>query len=636
MDVSETNTPHSKLRPLPLRDVKITGGFWAQRQRLNHHVTLFDGYKKLEEAGNLGNLRRAAGMSDEPYRGPVFMDEDVYKWLEALSHEIGNSVDPELVGLADKTISLIAAAQQPDGYLNSYYQVMAPDQKWADLDHGHEMYCAGHLIQAAVAHHRATGGDSLLNIARRLADHINTIFGPGGRDGTCGHPEIEMALVELYRETGEKRYLELAQVLVDRRGQKRMVGLGPYGPEYHQDRVPVRDSHRVEGHAVRQLYLLSGVVDIYLETGERALLDAAMRLWHDAFTGKMYITGGFGSRYEGESFGEPYELPSDRCYCETCAAVGSAMWNWRMLLATGEARFADELERVLYNGFLSGYALDGRHYFYMNPLESREGAERPGWHSVACCPPNIMRQISTVGHYIATRTGPIETTESGIQIHQYISSTLRAGKGPIGLSEGTPRTLSLETDYPHDGRVRITVDSTDGAPWQLSLRIPAWCLGPQLSVNGEPVSPAAAAGYATIERTWRPGDVVELSLPMSPRWVQPNPRVDAVRGSVAIMRGPFVYCLEETDQPYVSNLLDVRVDTACTLQENWDDDLLGGVMLVRARGQLEKGAEWAEQLYAPLDEETPSGTELTLTAIPYYTWANRGSVAMRVWIPRAT
>ncbi|MFL5734811.1 MAG: glycoside hydrolase family 127 protein, partial [Chloroflexia bacterium] len=484
MDVSTRTTPHATLWSLPPRNVRVTGGFWKHQQATNRGITLRDGYQKLEQAGNFGNLRRAAGQSDEQYQGPVFMDEDVYKWLEAVSDEIGNAPDPELAEMADSTIALLTAAQQDDGYLDSYYQVVAPDQKWSDLDHGHEMYCAGHLIQAAIAHHRATGSNALLRIAVRLADHIDSIFGPGRRDGTCGHPEIEMALVELYRETGEERYLRLARALVDRRGRNKMVGLDSYGPEYHQDRVPVREAQQVEGHAVRQLYLTSGVTDIYMETGERALLDAMNRLWHDATAHKMYVTGGFGSRFEGESFGDPYELPSDRCYCETCAAVGSLIWNWRMLLATGEVRFADELERVLYNGFLSGRALDARHYFYMNPLESREGEERPAWHRVACCPPNIMRLVATVGHYLAT------TTERGVQVHQYMSARVRAG------SESQRRTVGLETDYPWNGRVRVTVEETGDEPWELSLRIPAWVAGaePQLTVNGTEAGASYSGG----------------------------------------------------------------------------------------------------------------------------------------------
>jgi DUF1680 family protein len=623
LDVSTTNSPYSKFRALPLHNVKITGGFWGNLQGINRRVTLLDGYKKLEQAGNFENLRHAAGLSDTPYQGPVFMDEDVYKWLEAVSHEIENSADPELVELAGRTIELLSAAQQPDGYLDSYYQVVALDKRWTDLDHGHEMYCAGHLIQAAVAHHRATGSDSLLNIARRFADHINSIFGPRRREGTCGHPEIEMALVELYRQTGAQHYLELAQCLVDRRGRNKMAGFDGYGPGYHQDRVPVREAQVVEGHAVRQLYLLAGVTDIYLETGEKALLDAALRLWDDAFTRKMYITGGFGSRYEGESFGEPYELPSDRCYCETCAAVGSAMWNWRMLLATGEARFADELERVLYNGFLSGYAHDGQHYFYVNPLESREGAERPAWHRVACCPPNIMRQVAAVGHYVATHD------ESGVQVHQYISSIVRTGP------EGEPRTLSLETDYPWDGRVGLTIDETDSEPWQLSLRVPGWCLQPRLSVNGLDVGPVQSGSYARVKRTWAPGDVVELFLPIEPEWVRPNPRVDAVRGSVALVRGPLVYCLEEIDQERGVSLLDVWADTASELKESWEGELLGGMMVVQARGQVELSATWDGRLYETVDGDTTSNASLMLTAIPYYAWANRGKAGMRVWIPRA-
>lgn len=623
MDVSTCNSPHARYRALPLQNIEVADGFWSRLQTLNRAVTIPDGYEKLERAGNFANLRRAAGWSDEPYRGPVFMDEDVYKWLEAVSQEIRRTGDAELVKLAAETIALLAAAQQEDGYLNSYYQVAEPGRRWTDLDHGHEMYCAGHLIQAAVAHHRATGSSALLDIARRMADHIAGTFGPGRREGTDGHPEIEMALVELYRETGEARYLKLAEFLVNQRGKGRMVGLGPYGPEYHQDRVPVREAQQVEGHAVRQVYLGAGVTDIYMETGEQALLDAMLRLAHDATTHKMYITGGYGSRFEGESFGDPYELPSDRCYCETCAAIGAMLWYWRLLLAGGDGRFADHIERTLYNGFLSGLAQDGQHYFYINALQSRIGAERPGWHSVACCPPNIVRQIATVGHYIATQD------DSGVQIHQYISSTLRAG------SERDARTLRLETDYPWRGLVRLTVEETGATPWELSLRIPGWCHDTRLSVNGEAVEPVRPGTYTSIERVWSPGDVVELELAITPAWVQPHPRVDAVRSSVAITRGPLVYCLEETDHPGGIDLQDVRADVSVPLTERWQEDLLGGVMLVEAQGLVEDAAAWGDDLYRPLGADSASRTSLTLKAIPYYAWANRGPAGMRVWVPRA-
>jgi DUF1680 family protein len=304
------------------------------------------------------------------------------------------------------------------------------------------------------------------------------------------------------------------------------------------------------------------------------------------------------------------------------------MWNWRLLLATGEPRFADELERTLYNGFLSALARDGRHYFYMNPLQSRDGAERPAWHRVACCPPNIMRQIAAVGHYLATRD------DGGVQIHQYMDATVRAG------SEHNPRTLRLETDYPWDGRVKITVAETGGDSWRLSLRVPAWCeeAGARLSVNGQPTGPVRPASYAEIDRAWSPGDVVELDLPITPRWIYPNPRIDAIRGTAAIARGPLVYCLEETDQPEGTNLLDVRVDTSAPLRASRHNDLLGGVVAVEAQGSAADAEPWGDRLYAysPSDGGPPptSGAALTLTAIPYYAWANRGKAAMRVWIPR--
>lgn len=623
MDVSSDNSPYAKYRTLPLRNVKITDGFWLRQQMTNRAVTLQDGYEKLERAGNFANLRHAAGWSDEPYRGPVFMDEDLYKWLEAVSHEIQNTGDPALVKLADETVALLAAAQQPDGYLNSYFQVVAPNKRWTDLDHGHEMYCAGHLIQAAVAHHRATGSTSLLDIAVRFADYIAGIFGPDGRHDTCGHPQIEMALVELYRETGAGRYLKLAQFLVDQRGRGKMAGLGPYGPEYHQDRVPVREAQHVEGHAVRQLYLGAGVTDLYLETGEQSLLDAMLRLSRDAVSRKMYLTGGYGSRFEGESFGDPYELPSDRCYCETCAAIGAMLWYWRLLLSTGDARFADHLERTLYNGFLSGIARDGQHYFYMNPLQSRAGTERPDWHSVACCPPNIMRQVATVGQYIATQD------DDGVQIHLYMGARLQ-----VGSAQGT-RVMRLETDYPWDGRVRLTVEETDNTPWQLSLRLPGWCSAPKLSVNGKAVEPLRPGSYASVDRGWAVGDVVELDLTMAPTWVRPHPRVDAVRSSVAITRGPLVYCFEATDQPQGVDLQDVRADTARPLQESWQQPLLDGVVVVEAQGLVEDAGDWGDHLFRPLDGTAEKSAALTLRAIPYFAWANRGPAAMRVWVPRA-
>jgi len=623
MHVMTTEKSHGSLRPLPLGKLQVTGGFWQHKQEVNRSVSLRRGHQKLEDSGNFQNLRLAAGQAEGEYQTPVFMDSDVHKWLEAVAIDLANKPDPELERMADETIELLAAAQAEDGYLDSYWQVVKPAERWTDLDHGHELYCAGHMFEAAVAYHRATGKSRFLDIARRFADHIDSVFGPGKRDGAPGHPEIELALVELYRETGEKRYLDLARFFVDQRGKGKMRGYHRFGPEYHQDRVPVRESSVVEGHAVRQLYLTAGVTDLYLETGEQALLDALQRQWLDMVSKKMHITAGYGAQPAGEAFGEAYDLTSDRCYCETCASIAGMMWNWRMLLVTGEPRFADLLERSLYNGFLSGVSLDGQRYFYVNPLQSRGGIERPEWYGCACCPPNVMRQIAAVAYYAVT------TDATGLQIHQYVPLAIETE-----LQTGQTVALSVETGYPWNGQVKVTVDQSDGNMWPLSLRVPAWCQGAAVHVNGEAIRGSwAANSYITVERGWQSGDVIELTLPMGPRLTAPHPRVDAVRCSLAIERGPLVYCLEETDQAGV-DLLDVRIAPDAKLDAGWQEDLLDGVVVVKAKGAVADVSSWGNALYAPANHVDVAYRPMTLTAVPYYAWANRGPGAMRVFIPR--
>ena len=450
----------------------------------------------------------------------------------------------------------------PDGYLNTHYQVLKPDQRWTNLARDHEMYCAGHLIQAAVAHFRATGKTSLLDVARRFADHILDVFGPGKRDGYPGHPEIEMALVELYRVTGEKRYLDLAQALIDRRGQRKMEATGS-GAHYHQDHLPVREAGEVVGHAVRQLYLNAGVTDLYLETGDKALLDAQLAQWLDMTGRKIFITGGHGARHR-RGLRRGLRAASTTCYCETCAAIAAIMWNWRLLLATGEARFADQLERALYNGFLSGISLDGQRYFYVNPLQSPGGIERHEWFGCACCPPNVMRQIASVQHFAAT------WDEGGVQIHQYLPGTIRAAR-----PDGSRLQLEVKTRFPWDGRVEISVVEAQrgmadvSAPARLGARMP-------LKVNGEPANlPMVSGSYARVNRALQAGDQVSLELSMEPYYVQPNPRVDDLRGSLAIQRGPLIYCLEQADQPENVNLLDAGVNPYLPLQDAWQAGFAG-------------------------------------------------------------
>ncbi len=634
------DTQHSKmthLKTLPFADVTITGGLWASRQQINHAKSLAHGYAMLAAAGNLRNMRIAAGWEEGDYSGRNFYDENVYKWLEALGWELGRAPTPALQHMADEVITLVAAVQLPDGYINSYYQTVEPGNQWSDLDHGHELYCAGHLIQAAVAFKRAANDDRLLAVARKLADHIDDVMGAGKLDGTSGHPEIETALVELYRETGESRYLTLAQLFIDRRGRNRMRGYAGYGADYHQDHVPVRLADEMAGHAVRQLYLNTGTTDLYMESGETALLDAMQRLWKDMTTRKLYITGGIGSRFDGESFGAPFELPPDTCYCETCAAIGSLMWNWRLLLLTGDSRYADLFERTLFNGVLASPGLDGTSFLYVNPLQVRSGryvrastdvsdgaqAGRPQWHYVACCPPNVMRLSASLAHYLAT-----EDT-AGVQIHQFAPMHLTAQPA------GGPVTLQVETDYPWEGRVQVRVEQGNGSEWTVQLRRPSWCRSATLRLNGDLLHVALQPnGYFAVRRRWEPGDLLELDLAIDAHFVAPNPRIDAVRGCVAVERGPLVYCFEEHDQPGGVNLLDVTVDTSQPITETWAGNLLGGVAQLHVAGCMNAPDAW-DTLYLPLSDVSPSSSDkVTLTAIPYFTWANRGMGSMRIWMPR--
>jgi len=624
MEMDSTHSPYARLKTIPLKNVSVREGFWSGRQAINHQISLKHAYRKLEDSGNFNNLRLAAGSGTGEYRRPVFMDSDIYKWLEAVSYELVNLPDPELEAMANEAIDLLAAAQQEDGYLNSYFQVVEPAKKWQELAMGHELYCAGHLFEAAVAHHRATGKTRLLDIACRFADHIDATFGPGKRDAVPGHPEVELALVELFRESGEQRYLKLAGFLIDQRGRGKMIGRTPFSTGYHQDRVPVREAQVVEGHAVRQLYLLAGVADMYLETGEKALLEVAERLWQDVTAHKIYLTAGVGARHFGESFGEPYELPSDTAYAETCVTIANMMWNWRMLAITGEARFADLIESSLYNGFLSGISLDGQRYFYVNPLSSPGGIERPEWYGCACCPPNVMRQIALLGHYIAT------TCQDGLQIHQYIASEIS-----VDLGRDRPAKVRLETAYPWEEKVRLIVDETDAFPWEIALRIPSWCEEARVQIGDRVTDVSDSAGnYVRFKRTWQTGDVVLLNLRLSPRTIQPNPRIDATRGSLAIAYGPLVYCLEGVDLPAGVDVADVRVRSGTPLKAIWREDLLGKIMEIKAQGAVEDMSGWEGLLYRSFSPASPPYRDLELTAVPYYAWANRGPGTMRVWIPR--
>jgi uncharacterized protein len=603
-------------RPLGPSQVRILGGFLAERQRTNRERTLPHGFDQLRHSGALGNLRLAAGgdgryqaLTDTSGATFPFLDSDVYKWLEAVGWELGRAADPGLAAAADQAIALVAAAQRPDGYLNSYVQVVRGGTPHTDLAWGHEFYCVAHLIQAAVAWHRALGDDRLLEIAVRAADRIDREFGPTGRDGVDGHPGIEMALVELTRVTGDPRYLALAARMLDLRG-KGLLGPGRFGAAYWQDHQPVRDALTVAGHAVRQLYLDCGAVDVAVELGDESLLAAVERRWHDLVRTRTYLTGGMGSRHRDESFGDPFELPPDRAYAETCAAIASVLLGWRLLLATGEAGYADAVERAVYNGVLSGISLTGTRFFYVNPLQRRTHhayeppghGERAPWYPCACCPPNLMRLLSSWEQYVAT------SDDSGIQLHQYATSEVQAG-----VAGGTAR-LSVHTGYPWDGRVTVRVVEAPDRPWTLSLRVPRWCRSAVLTGPGGTGPRAVGAGTAELTRRWKAGDRVVMELDMPVRVIEPDPRVDAVRGCVAVERGPLVYCLESADLPPETELEELRWDPsrepAAVPRPDLGDDVVG--------------------ITVPVAGRQPG---LSAGAIPYFAWANRGAGAMRVWIP---
>jgi DUF1680 family protein len=638
-----------RLRSLGLGEVEVDRssqlGRWQQR---NSERTIPHCVEHVHRSGAMGNLERVAQAraGTGTHQGMVFSDSDVYKVLEAAAWDSVRSGSATAEEFLDRAGSTVAAAQRADGYLDSWVQGEHPDLAWADLRWGHELYCAGHLLQAAVAAARTGACPPLDGVSHRLLEHLLSVFsledGDGRLRGVCGHPEIETALVEHYRTTGDRRALELAARQIDLRGRpdvalpdSGLISRVRFPLSYYLHHLPVRERAVATGHAVRELYLQCGVVDVAVETADDELLRASEAIWEDLYSRKTYVTGAHGSRHRDESIGDPYELPSDRAYGETCAAIAAFQWNWRLLLATGRARYAAAMEQVLWNTIAGAVSRDGTSFFYSNTLHLRTGhdadedapSERLAWYECACCPPNLARLMATVQCYLMTRD------ERGLQVHLPFS-----GRVSTALAGGRVE-LELRTGHPWDGNCEIEVTRCDvPAPWRLSVRVPEWsgAAGADVALNGEPVRPPADGGYLHVARPWNKGDVLRVTSPVTVRVLRPHWRVDAVRGCAALARGPLVYCLEGTDLPPTTAVEDVVLSVATTprpcaeVPAGLEDEVQ---LALHAEGRGVAHPDRA--LYLEDGAATPAPVELPLTFVPYYARGHRQGGAMRVWVPVA-
>ncbi len=637
-------------------ETNIRDAFWSPYRELvraavipYQWAAMNDRVAGAEPSHVIENFRIAAGRAKGDFYGFVFQDSDLAKWLETVAYSLAEKRDAELEALADEAIDLVAAAQGADGYLNTYFSITSPEDRWTNLHEAHELYCAGHFIEAGVAYWEATGKRQLLDVVRRFADLIDATFGieEGKRRGYCGHPEIELALVRLYEATGEERYLRLARYFVDERGRepywfdieaKRRGGthilseFAKFDRAYLQAHARVRDQRDAVGHAVRVVYLFSAAADLARLTGDEGLAEACRRIWRSITGRRMYVSGGIGSAAFGESFSGDWDLPNDSMYTETCASVGMAFFARRMLDLEPHRRYADVLELELYNGALSGIARDGKSYFYVNPLEVRPAAcaanptlkhvkpVRQAWYPCACCPPNIARLIASLDRYV------YGTRDDDLFVHLYVGG---AGRFRVG---GAEVTLVQETAYPYEGAVKITVRAAAPAAFRLRLRVPAWCSSYACAVDGTAAEGRPGAdGYLCLDRTWRGETAVELRLDMPVRLLRAHPAVAADAGKVAVARGPLVYCAEEADNgPELHNL---SIPRGTEFRAEYVPDLLGGTVVVRGPALRRSAAGWdAEALYAPAESRTE---EVALVAVPYALWCNREPGEMAVWLREA-
>lgn len=640
--------PPGPRRGLGVGELALDGGFWGRLQETNGRATFQHCLDWMERLGWLANFDRvAAGTTGQDRPGWQFSDSEVYKLLEALAWEHGRTGDPAVDAMFRKLVDRVAAAQDDDGYLNTCFGHPGRPGRYTDLSSGHELYCTGHLLQAAVARARTAGPDDrLVEVARRAADHVCREFADGAErvrrhEGICGHPEIEVGLTELGRALSEPRYTAQAGIFVERRGRGTLAPVALLGPAYFQDDVPVRDADVWRGHAVRALYLAAGAVDVAVDTHDDDLRAAVERQWARSVERRTYLTGGMGSRHQDEGFGEDWELPPDRAYCETCAGVASVMVSWRLLLATGDVRYADLVERTLYNVVATSPRSDGRAFFYANPLQQREpgadvrpddvnpraeGGVRAPWFDVSCCPTNVARTLASWQAYAAfvDDDGGSDGEHDGavVTLAQYAAGDLR-----VAVAGGV-LALRVETAYPTDGAVRVTVVDAPPGPVRLRLRVPRWAEGATLTELAGGVPAAVAPGWADVADQVRAGDVVTLDLPVAPRLTWPDPRVDAQRGTVAVERGPLVLALESVDLPDGVALEQLRLDPDVAPRPHHDG------ALARARVVALPAGHEGTPPYAPRPAgpaTSPDAVDVPL--VPYHRWAERGPSTMRVFVP---
>ena len=644
----------NKISSLSLKEVSITGRFWGDFiEKVRTHVIPYQ-WKALNDAIPgvtpsycMHNFRVAAGKEEGKFGGCVFQDSDVAKWLEAVGYILMQHPDAELEKLADSAIDDIVAAQQPDGYLDTYYIINGLEKRFTNLKDNHELYCLGHFLEGAVAYYQATGKDKLLNALIRYVDLVDRLIGSeeGKIHGYPGHEEMELALMKLYSITKDEKHLKLAKYFIDERGKEPLFfreetekndnkfhwEKSPLSYHYYQAGKPVREQQHAVGHAVRAVYLYSGMADVAVETGDQSLIDACKRLWDDVTNRQMYITGAIGSSAHGEAFTFDYDLPNDTIYAETCASIGLCFFAKRMMDMECSAQYADVLERSLYNGVIAAMSYDGTSFFYVNPLEVvPEASEkdylrhhvkvtRQKWFGCACCPPNIARFLASFGNYIFSKSGDT------FYVHLFVES-----KTATELKSGT-FALDIQTNYPWENTILMKVKTAPSSSARIAIRIPGWCEGYKLRINGKTVQTPVENGYAMMEQVFRKEDEIELILDMPVTIVEANPRVREDIGKLAVMRGPLVYCLEEADNG--KDLHRIYIERNTAFRHEYDRTFFGGAVILESDGKRLSQEEWgADSLYRKVSE--PKFEDVRLKWIPYYLWANRESGEMTVWVRR--